>query len=392
MSDVSLPRSPNLDQLKHQAKDLLRAYRDGNDDAVREFRQHPRDLSPEGAKLTDAQLILARRYSFDSWPKLRLEVAGRQLRRAVWDRNTDAMLQVLDAEPASLHETGTHPMWGGEPNALQVAAERGHLETVRLLLDRGADPNPGGYGSPLHLAAHWGHAETVQLLIDRGADVDICAAALLCDVDTAASLLSATPSLATTPGRSDAPPLHAAACPEVAHLFIKNGARLDTVDSLGNTPLGSALARGERARAVALFLVEQGADADPCQLAALGQTDRLGALIAGDPETVFFTGKIGVNAVVGTPLHAAGDIATVRLLLEHGADPNARADMGQTPLHLCGGSDVVARLLIEAGADPNATDDEHDTTPLAWARVGIEIQGDSGPRRELVSYLEQITD
>ena len=88
MSDVSLPRSPNLDQLKHQAKDLLRAYRDGNDDAVREFRQHPRDLSPEGAKLTDAQLILARRYSFDSWPKLRLEVAGRQLRRAVWDRNT----------------------------------------------------------------------------------------------------------------------------------------------------------------------------------------------------------------------------------------------------------------------------------------------------------------
>ena len=35
MSAVSLPRFPNLDQLKNQAKDLLHAYRNGDDDAAR---------------------------------------------------------------------------------------------------------------------------------------------------------------------------------------------------------------------------------------------------------------------------------------------------------------------------------------------------------------------
>ena len=79
----SVPRNANLKQLKNQAKDLLRAFRNGEPDAVRELAEgHPRSVSPDAAKLTDAQLVLARRYGFDSWPKLRLEAAGAQLRQA----------------------------------------------------------------------------------------------------------------------------------------------------------------------------------------------------------------------------------------------------------------------------------------------------------------------
>ncbi len=100
------------------------------------------------------------------------------------------------------------------------------------------------------------------------------------------------------------------------------------------------------------------------------------------------------------PLHHAATPEVARLLLAHGAlaaaliargaEVDARADMGQTPLHL-GATAGLARLLVEAGADPTAADDEHGTTPLTWARVGLEIHGDSPARRRLVDYLEQVT-
>ena len=44
---------------------------------------------------------------------------------------------------------------------------------------------------------------------------------------------------------------------------------------------------------------------------------------------------------------------TARILLRHGADPNARSLGGMTPLHYVRSGDA-ARLLVEAGADINA--------------------------------------
>ena len=37
----SLPRSPSLEQLRNQAKDILQAYRAGEPDAVEEFQRSP---------------------------------------------------------------------------------------------------------------------------------------------------------------------------------------------------------------------------------------------------------------------------------------------------------------------------------------------------------------
>jgi hypothetical protein len=62
MPSRRLPARPNLDQLKHQAKDLLKAYRAGDGQAADDFAAfHPERVSAARAKLADAQLALARR-------------------------------------------------------------------------------------------------------------------------------------------------------------------------------------------------------------------------------------------------------------------------------------------------------------------------------------------
>jgi hypothetical protein len=63
--------------------------------------------------------------------------------------------------------------------ALTLAADFGHAEIVRLLLDAGEDPNRynpvGGHShtTPLHQAAGGGHEEVVRLLVERGARLDL---------------------------------------------------------------------------------------------------------------------------------------------------------------------------------------------------------------------------
>lgn len=64
-------------------------------------------------------------------------------------------------------------------SALALAAQHGQTEVVQLLLDMGEDPdrfNPDGFhahATPLHHAALNGHLETVRLLAERGARLDI---------------------------------------------------------------------------------------------------------------------------------------------------------------------------------------------------------------------------
>lgn len=59
------------------------------------------------------------------------------------------------------------------PTSLGIAASRGDLPMMELLLDRGADIGAkSNSGTPLHAASSHGHLKAVQLLLDRGADIN----------------------------------------------------------------------------------------------------------------------------------------------------------------------------------------------------------------------------
>ena len=74
-------------------------------------------------------------------------------------------------------------------------------------------------------------------------------------------------------------------------------------------------------------------------------------------------GAVARNEMKVQPLHAAAaakEIDIVRILLDRGADPNARQQVGYTALMECarGGRDDMVSLLLEHGADPALRSDD----------------------------------
>jgi hypothetical protein len=69
----ALPGRPDLDQLRRQARELLRAAAAGDEQALGRIHVMSQELT-----LSAAQLAIAREYGFPSWPKLRAEVLRRQ--------------------------------------------------------------------------------------------------------------------------------------------------------------------------------------------------------------------------------------------------------------------------------------------------------------------------
>jgi ankyrin repeat protein len=82
-------------------------------------------------------------------------------------RLTDARVMLPSASPAERHR------------ALVLAAQQGHADIVRILLDAGEDPNRynpqgnHGHSTPLHQAALAGHEDVVRLLVESGARLDM---------------------------------------------------------------------------------------------------------------------------------------------------------------------------------------------------------------------------
>jgi hypothetical protein len=134
---------PNLEQLKRQAKELLQRFVAGEAAAVADVNAHYRAADASKFALHDAQLVIARSYGFESWPKLKAYVDGVTVKRLADAVRRDDLAQVramLQARPELANLTMSY---GDEHRPIHYAVMKPSPEMVRLLMWHGADAREG---------------------------------------------------------------------------------------------------------------------------------------------------------------------------------------------------------------------------------------------------------
>jgi ankyrin repeat protein len=196
MPEKQLPARPNLEQYKKQAKQLARACRDNNADALARVRAH-HPQPPEGrVSLSDAQLVMAREHGFESWPKFAVEIERLRIAAVVADLAdpVDAFLRAaLVPRDGTAHSSGTldeanailarYPQVAGAN--IFTAAALGDEAAVRGFLTQDGSPvkakgGPYGWDALCHLcfsrylrldtARSDGFIRTAKVLLDEGSD------------------------------------------------------------------------------------------------------------------------------------------------------------------------------------------------------------------------------
>jgi hypothetical protein len=136
-------KHPDLEQLKRQSKELLAAFRAADAAAVNEVNAGYDDPQRATFALHDAQLVIARSYGFDSWPKLKAYVDGVTIRRlveAVRIGDLESVRTMLKARPELANMAVSY---GDEHRAIHYAVMHREPEITRVLMQNGADARAG---------------------------------------------------------------------------------------------------------------------------------------------------------------------------------------------------------------------------------------------------------
>lgn len=315
MTNTDLPERPSHEYLKKLAKERLRDLR----------RTDPR------ARLSAAQLEIAREHGFPSWRALKAEVDRRRdsaleaFFAACEAGDVETLRDLLETDPSLTNERNAAGATG-----LHLAVP--HPDAVKLLLERGADPNARDVGDnalPLHFAAGGGHLESARTLLDGGSDVQ---------------------------GIGD---LH----------------QMDVI--------GWATVFAEPHRNVVDLLIERGARHHVFSAIAMGDVDLLRRVIERDPsalrrrlsrfeqeQTALHYVVAPADGLVGGTFRTGDHYRVLEALIDLGADLEATNANGRTPLAIAmlRGDREAMRLLHAAGAKEPAslaTSPGRSLSPLA---------------------------
>ncbi len=373
MATVSrgLPKAPHLDVPKSEARELLKAWRAAQPEALdRIRRRHPKlhkatdsEISSGVFRLSDAQWVIAREYGFSNWTALKERILANslagQLETAIRTDDRETVLRILRANPKLLHI----PVWSGNWGPpMSHAANLGRLEMIKAIAELGARDFQHAFDRALLQGkvecAKWLHqhggklapgiamgacetlnADGLQFLFDAGAPITDARG------DSLAPLALAIETYCRNPARKH----------RVLEMFAQRGYKFP------DTPI-MAFHRGDVER------LKQHLRSDPHLI------DRRFSCPEIFPAELGCA-KDGKSGMHGTPvdgttlLHLSIDYdeqAIFDLLIEHGADVNARATVdsdgfgGHTPLfntlvscaYSCGRQRDAAmvRALLDRGA------------------------------------------
>jgi ankyrin repeat protein len=426
----------NLEQLRKQAKELVRAARGGDSDALARLGDLP-------VQLASAQLALARENGYSSWPALvhALEANVESFARAATEARCERAQRLLDARPEIASDPWAglvlgrgwdgHPVTPGGPLGWAPLLYVAHscfasVELARELLERGADPNVTFTNEFGDMSAVYGAAgvihnpELTRLLLEAGADPNdgesvyhscessdpACLRLLLehgANPNGTAGLAHAIDydhiehvKLLLDAGAdpADDPLLvHAVrrSCgDEMIRLLAEAGAPLDMVGGEWSTPESeyrtayqNAVLRGRDE--VAALLAELGASTEVAPedlaVAALARGERPSEPL---PESLSPDAQEVLILAVLRRDHRERiiDVIGPEFFGHVGGGPP-----GTLLHHACWvGRPPLVSLLLDRGADPNAPSGANFDTPIAWTFLASQYH--ALPNRDFVGVAE----
>ncbi|HJZ95357.1 MAG TPA: ankyrin repeat domain-containing protein [Candidatus Solibacter sp.] len=160
---------PDLEQLKRQAKELLRDFSAGDPAAITEVNGRYRGADPATFALHHAQLVIARSYGFESWPKLSAYVDGVTVRRFADAIRAGDLAQVEAMLRARPEIADMQISYGDEHRPIHFAVMARSAEMTRLLMRRGANARYGIHPhrdatTPWRIAKERGYGEIVAII------------------------------------------------------------------------------------------------------------------------------------------------------------------------------------------------------------------------------------